>query len=723
MAAMDSTTLETEDAAAERGDARAEPSALDRDALLKRLKIWFRDDAAHSATWRSAARDDFDFVAGPGQWSAAERSSLEAQLRPVITFNRCLPMIKAVAGFEINGRHAVQFLPRGNEDTQVNEVLTGASQWMADGCDAEDEESEAFQHSVICGMGWTENRLDYEEEPAGKYVEEAIDPLEMYWDKAARKKNLADARRVWRLRRMAKSEARALFPDADDDELDASWAEGLELGNPVKTEEEKRRREENAEDPSGDRTDVSILQAQWWEREVYWLVADPVTNQKVEMSAAEFKTLQDRARKLGIPIIAAKLTRRVYRQAFIGSVILEEGPAPCRDHFSFACITGEPDHNSRTWFGLIAVMRDPQKWANKWLSQTLHIMNTNAKGGILAELDAFEDQQQAENSYAKPEAITWMKKGALSGGQGSKIMPKPAATFPAGFFNLLEFSIASIPQVTGINFEILGMRDINQPGVLEAHRKQAAMTVLATMFDSLRRFRKMVGRIRLYFVQNFLADGRIIRIMGSDGAKALPLLRDKTLGDYDVIVDDAPTSPNQKEQNWAIISGMLPAFKDQLMAQPELLLAVLEYSPLPSALIERLKQAAAKPNPEAEQAQQIAIAEKVADIAKKQADADLSKAKAGAVQATATYDIAMAQNLMEKNDGEAGSLREAVDVAHKAAQIEGERARTAKTEADTEATRAGAAHTRVKAAVEALTPIPSGAPAAGPGPTKPQGGQ
>lgn len=686
-------------------EATAEPSDLDNTALLKRLKADFRDDAAHSAAWRSQARDDFDFITPTGQWTKAERAALEGELRPVITFDRCLPIIKAVAGFEINGRHEVHYLPRGNEDTAVNEVLTGASQWMADGCDAEDEESEAFQHSAICGMGWTENRLDYEEDPAGKYIEEAISPLEMYWDRAASKKNLTDARRVWRLRRMAKSDARAMFPDAEDGQLDASWATGLEMGDPVKTEEEKRRREENAEDPSGDRTDVTILQAQWWEREAYWLVADQSTNQKVEMKPAEFKTLQDRAKKLGLPLTAAKLTRRVYRQAFVGAEILEEGPAPCRDHFSFTCITGEADHNARTWYGLVAVMRDPQKWANKWLSQTLHIMNSNAKGGILAEESAFADQRQAEASYAKPEAITWAAKGALSGQQGSKIMPKPGATFPAGFFQLLEFSIASIPQVTGINFEILGMRDINQPGVLEAHRKQAAMTVLATMFDSLRRFRKMVGRIRLYFVQNLLADGRIIRIMGADGAKALPLLRDKTLGDYDVIVDDAPTSPNQKEQNWALISQMLPAFKDQLIANPELLLAVLEYSPLPSALIERLKHAAAKPNLEAERAQKIEVADKMADIAKKQAEANRAEAQAGGVTATAAYDMALAQNLMAKNNQDIDTTREALDAAHRAAQIEGEHAKTAKTAADTEAVRAGATHTRVKAAVEALTPI------------------
>ena len=78
---------------------------------------------------------------------------------------------------------------------------------------------------------------------------------------------------------------------------------------------------------------------------------------------------------------------------------MQSGDAPIKGCFSWACITGELDRNKGHWFGLIKTMRDPQMWANKWLSQTLHILNTTAKGGIVAEIDAFADMTEAEEKW------------------------------------------------------------------------------------------------------------------------------------------------------------------------------------------------------------------------------------------------------------------------------------------------------------------------------------
>lgn len=707
------------------------PSELEKGEALRTFKAWFKGDAKHSQNWRTQAKEDFDFVAGD-QWSETDQGILKDQNRTPIVFNRTLTIIKAVAGMEINGRHEIAYLPRKLEDTAVDETLSGASKWMADECDGEDEESESFQHTLICGIGVLEHRLDYEDEAEGKYIEEALDPLEYYWDRTAKKKNMVDRRRDWRVRVMPLGDAEQLFPGFSRDQLDAKWAIGNEPNRPQKTLEEKRVRDENSSGPLSDQDEVTLVHVEWWEREECWCVADPASNKMLKLDKDTFEKLKARHAEVqalmaqAIPghkpekLTAAKTYRKVYKRAFIGAEILEIGPAPDPARFSRTVITGEFHHNKRTWYGIIRTLRDPQMWGNKWLSQVLHILNTTAKGGVLAEMDAFEDQREAEAKYARPDSITWVKKGALSSQAGAKIIEKPGAGKFEGHMELLTLAINATRDVSGINLELLGQKDVNQPGILEAMRKQAGMTVLATMFDALRRMRKLVGRIRLYYIQNFLSDGRIIRIVGQNGAKSIRLLRDQCLGEYDVIVDDTPTSPNQKQANWAIISGLLPAFKDQLAAKPEILVKVLRYSPLPEKLvddIESLMQAPQQQDPVQEQMKKIAVAGAVAKVTKDQAQAELFQKQAGATEATSMYDLAMAQNLLMKHQGDMAAAfneakkqgfeaaKTAAETDHLAAKTQTEQATADNIRAKTMGQHASTAATHVGAVIDALTPI------------------
>lgn len=620
----------------DRSEPDEQPSEMDAFGTYNRLRDWYGVDFEHTQKWRKAAKIAYGFAAGE-QWDAKDKAALEEQGRPCITFNRVQSIVKSVAGIEINSRHETIYIPRGTTPGEVkaNELLSAASQWMGDQCDAEDEQSQAFQDTIITGMGWTEARMDYERDPDGGYIEERIDPLEMVWDRSARAKNLTDARRLFRVRKMSLGEAMERFEGIDPGELDAVWAVGADDTGEVKPIEERRRKRSEGEPPST-HDEVHIVHAQWVETECYYRLPDPQTGQIIELDEDRYEAISERAKASGVPMRGVKQTRRVYKQAFLGASILGEVmEAPYPNGYSWNCITGEIDRNAGTWYGLVKLMEDPQRWANKWLSQTLHILNTTAKGGIIAEADAFKDQRAAQDTYAQPDAITWANKGAISGG---KIMQKPGAGIPTAYVNLLEFAISSIRDVTGVNLELLGMRDANQAGILEAQRKQAAMTILATLFDSLRRFRKNVGRVRLHYIQAYLSDGRLIRIAGQDGMMAVPLVRDRTAGHYEVIVDDAPTSPNAKQETWATIQQVLPAFREILT--PEAVISILEYSPLPSKLVDAFKKMAnPPPTPEAQAQKRVMLEAAVAKIARDKAGADRDTATAEATRAKGLLDL------------------------------------------------------------------------------------
>jgi hypothetical protein len=624
-------------------DDEGKPASGKHDALFRRLTSWFRADRACWSKWRKEAQEDFEFFSGE-QWSDGDRKALEDKQRPPIVFNRVAPLVNAVVGAEVNNRREVRYIPREQGDAIPNEMLTSAADWFRDQADGEDEDSSAFQDAVICGLGWTETRLDFDGNPDGDPSIMQIDPFEMLYDHRAVKPNLTDAKRVWRVRDMDCASAEEMFPGVPKTKLHAGWAM---LSEKSETHDQDKadlyESEEKADD--GYEKTVRIVECQWVEFEEYARAADPAfvpdpmnpkaQPQLVDMDKRQFALLQKQMP--GYPGTIAR--RKVVRRAFIGGEILKrtgedgadttiDAPMTPNELFSYQAITGYYCKKRKHFYGLVRGAKDPQRWSNKWLSQVMHILNSQAKGGILAEEDAFTNQRDAEQTYAQPDALTFTKKGAISGG---KIMPKPAPQLPVGFMQLMQESKQAISDVTGLSPEFLGTREANQPGVLEYQRRQSSLNLLASLFDSLRRYRKRQGRILLYLIQNHLADGRLVKVVGKEREQYVPLMKDAiSSAEYDVVVDDAPNSPNEKEKTWQIMTTILPMVKDYLT--PDIGMEILRYSPLPPSMVEKLSQAVKaeqeKSAPEQDMAKQAAMQNAQVEMEAKAAKADLDDARA-----------------------------------------------------------------------------------------------
>lgn len=653
--------------------AATDTNATDKDnsVLYRRLKGWFRDDADHWQEWREEAYEDYAFVSGD-QWSADDVRQLKDQLRPVITFNRVDPIVRSVSGEQINNAQQVQYLPREEGDTKPNEILTSTADWFRDQCDADDEESEAFWDASICGVGVTDTRIEMEEDPEEPTpVIERIDPLEIIVDKAARKRNLRDARRIFRVKAdIPIDEAREMYPDAADSDLDASWARLDDPSTPDGTPKGEEYEHDNESDDSGKDT-VTIVECQWWERKAFYKALDPFTGDAVTLDKATHDALNKKLKAMGQPALqSVALQKRVFKRAFLGRTVLKVGESPSPERFTFNFITGFRDRNKGHFYGLVRGMKDPQRWANKWLSQTLHIMNVNAKGGVMMEDGAVEDQRKFEKSFADPAAVTWVPDGTLSNPQGPRFVPKPAPQFPVGFYQLMEFAVSSIRDTQGINLEMLGMREADQPASLEYQRRQAGVTILAPLFRAMRRYHRNQGQVMLHYIQTKLSDKTLVRIVGDgefgaqpeqppmgmpgqpdfmpgqpgkppipQGDSAFVRLKDiraakASSAKYDIVVDEGPTSPNQKERVWSLIgphffSGVIP---------PEVQMALIDYAPLPTSVIEAVKEASkqASESPMAKMQEQMAQF----DLVLKQVQAQLVSAQAQKAQADAKESLA-----------------------------------------------------------------------------------
>lgn len=623
----------------------------DPDDLLIMLRAWYDDDVDHWDPWRRRAEEDFNFAA-LDQWTDDEKKLLEDELRVPIVFDRIGPIIESVLGQQVANRQEARYIPREQGDAQVNEFLTGAGEWFRDLSSADSEETAAFKEVIICGLGCVETTLDYETNPDGQPKVEQIDVLEMLADCSARKTNLRDARRIWRVKNVPREDAESMFPDADPEDLDAVWADRTK-GVEVRTTAEGSRRYYEGQDVSTEdvprNSYVTLVECQWWEYQVFYRMVDPLTGEATEMKEDQYFAFMERAPQLapllvqlGYPPIqrGVRQRRKVYYKAFIGKKVLQVTPTLDPKGFTYKFITGYKDRNKGTWIGLVTKMKDPQRWANKWLSQTLHILNSQAGAGMMMEEEQRLEPDKWEEQWTRPNSVLKLKQGALTNGKFTK---KPSAEFPQGYSLLMEFAASAVREASGVNLEQLGMREAVQPGVLEYQRRQSGVQVLAGLFDALRLYRIDQARLILVIIQDHLSDGRLVRIAGPQAEQLVPLTRDKTLGEFDVIVDEAPTSPNQKEATWQVIQALLPFFGEAIMASPQIMLEVLKASPLPSAFIEAVSAAMQPPEPTPEEAEMKELELENMRQMVRGVGAEATKDEAAAEQQLAQAQLAMAR--------------------------------------------------------------------------------
>lgn len=581
----------------DQGAAEAQPQKNpDDESLLRKLKRWERLAKNHWSKWREEARLSYDFVAGK-QWSADDKTALLNQMRQPVTFNRIAPMVDAVTGAEILNRQEVRYLPREQGDVQVNELITAADEWARELSDTEDEESDAFADVVTCGLGWTETRMDYAEDAEGRIIDDRIDPLEMWVDGSQPlKRCCGNAQYLIRARYRNKADLPAKWRKKMDDATTGPGnIDEMEQGHTGPRDDYEREDDHSKSPAEADKKQVWVRHFQWFEKEEAYRIADPMTGTVAVIDKKKLRQIAQMFLQNGMrPPQAVKIEQNKYYQAIvIGNSIVETGPIE-GNSFTFKCITGKRDRNTNTFYGVVRAMIDPQMWGNKFFVQIMHILNTAAKGGLMYESDSFVNPRKALEDWAKPDAAIELSKGALSNAGGERIKERLPAVFPAGTEKMMEFALNNLPQTSGINLELLGLVEREQPGILEMQRKKAGYAILAVFFDSLRRYRKMKGRLRLFFIQNYISDGRLIRIKGKDSTlQYVPLVRQEGTAEYDVIVDEAAMSPNQKEATWAMMQAMMPMLA-KLNVPPEVWSVMLEYSPLPSSVSGKINEIISK---------------------------------------------------------------------------------------------------------------------------------
>lgn len=607
---------------------------MDDTDVVAHVRQRIRDFERFASDWRSEARDSFEFASGR-QWSPEDESYLKEQNRPPVTFNRVGKFIDAVVGTETNNKMEWKYSVSGVQSTAAVDLTTQVVRQLT----AENVEGEttlAFRDMLICGYGWTDTRMDYVESMEGRLTEEHVDPFYVAWDPKANQRNLTDARWVARVK------------DYSEQELEEEW-EGstgkIAEGGDILIDSEagpSALMDRGEYDFSGMGEDDDAIDRPSKYRVICYqemsvkdviVTTNPLNGGVETLEPEKFVEVQRRLMGLGQTVQSfARAKKRVWNIAYVcGPVLLapvEE--IPCR---TLEPMTGKWDRNKRYYYGMVRAARDPQLWENKFRSNIMHAISSAGKG-VMVEEDAIaqNDWRKFENDWSRPDRIKRLAAGAIS--QGKIKAPDPVP-LPAGLAELMASSAAAVPDVLGLSPEFLGLAGRTQSGVVERSRRQAGLAVISEYFQSRREHIKRTGRIKLAFVLAYIPDWVFVRIGGEQATQVLPQLRRADFAQYEIKVDEAPVSPDQKAEVWQDILQIAPALIPMGLP-PQFWVAALKYSPWPASLVSQLEQAISQPNPVADHQAQLDLRQKAADVAETESKVLLNQAKA---QEAATPDV------------------------------------------------------------------------------------
>ena len=579
----------------------------------------FRRDSEGHRKWAECAKECQEFVDGK-QWSDEDRAKLESEGRNALVLNKISRLVRWAQGRFRQNRLELRYLP-GNDGSGLQETadaLTACVKQIEEANQAEWLDAQVFQDGIITGRGFTDIRLDFEQNVLGEVKETLLDPFSVYLDSEADTYEPEGWRHVTISRWMSLNDITLMYGQPSSDMLVSTTSQ-----IPVTT---GNLSEFGAEEISPDRffaltsylngqlddftspglsgfaiTDhinrkrklIRVLERQHYAlKRVRWFVDLATGQTKVipdHWAPDRVQRIMQWSQMRGLPLDVGQGIRRVVRHTVTAADrILFDDWSP---YDSFSVVPYFPIFRRGHTKGLVSDLIDPQREINKRRSAILHIIMTTANSGwVYPENSLREETKQALEEEGSRPGIN-----IEYSGQTAPTRIQPAAP-PTALRMLEEAAARDLPEISGINESALGEIDRVQSGRAIQARQQSANNGAEIYFANFSRYRELKGRKLKELVQGHYTEERAFRVRGSEGDQLVVLNRrdaagrlinDVTSGNYDVIVDEVPISASFMQGQLAEALEL----KERGVPIPDDILVELSTMPRKQEIIKRMTEA------------------------------------------------------------------------------------------------------------------------------------
>lgn len=587
--------------------------------------------------WRAnEIRDNYQVVEGD-QWFEDTYRRQNNDGMPVRTINKLSPVINSICGFEIQNRSEVNYVPRQANTNQqgFSDMLNDVVNYIESDSKSDFQASLAFRDMLICGVGITDTTIKYDNNPDGEVVVDRVFPYFILWDVTARAKNLEDANWVIRAKVVDRDSMKDFLKDYDEaDEVSGGVdARFLEYFDTVMISKS---------------LDV-IYEYQWREKKPFYRVENPLMNkegkldpmiaqfipmittqenlqyvtQSIDQSIAnilimvfllkkeldidlaqdrifsleskDHKKVKDLFETLDLNFKAIKQKKyKYYRCLIVGNNVVDLEENFSQTGFSIKFMTGYFSEIRQCYYGIVRAAKEPQRMLNQAVSDYEGFLRTIPKGGVEIEADAVPNMAAFIETYTKAREVTIYNPGGLG-----KTRPKITPPIPSGLLDMINFASNSIMETSGITQDFMGLVDSKMmTAQLNRQLVRQGLTTLSAYFDAKKFYTINQGRLFIDCVKILTdnAEGRLIRVMEDGGAKYIPLLRDGIAAEYDIIVEDIPETPSERQDTFEKLMNMAALLANK--PNPvDITPLVVQYSPLKGDEISKIMEIMQPPPP------------------------------------------------------------------------------------------------------------------------------
>ena len=566
-----STSYQNSPTASETTDSRPIGEIQQTRQFVDRIHRWFRQSSEASKQWREAYIENMKFLSND-QWSDEDKSLLDDEDggRPYLVINKVLGPVLTISGVQRQSRQEIKLLPFEPDDADSTELMQTLLKFVRDKNKMNREDSRVFVDKIAAGLGFWKVWYDYRRRPQGEIKCTRLNPLNIFWDPNWPECGWDETQYVIDAKWYSLEEAVEEWPDFEE-QIRSRFGEWI----PATGEVGVGARGEAAGDPQSLRRDfwdaqtqrVRVLEVSYKELikadvaifKDGEVISDPDQVERIKSAKDEFEAGGD-LDAAGAVTITKRPVQYVRVAHVLDDILLDDDDTP----LPFNEFNIVPSLGFYFWkhpFGMVDVMKDPQKEKNKRRMAITEIASRAAHSGFYNKRGAGADREDLERYTAGA--------GAVIEYESERPQKIDAEEIPQVLVLLENKADAEINQVVNVNQELLGQTtQVTVSGRAIEARQRGGLLTQGIFFDTFAEEMEEVARLLIAMIKDNMTTSEAFRILGSlatreqDNQDAQNPLQGKALSDvertlsrafsteYDVVISVKPEDPTHAFAVW-----------------------------------------------------------------------------------------------------------------------------------------------------------------------------